>query len=330
MRIRLMLCVAAVALCTPTVSAQTFSLSSWQAPYSVYSGYGTPYSYGNQSVKKFLIDDWLGYGYTRYSAPYYGRTPNPSSVYAPAWPALFGPHCPLWFPFRPCYSLLGAKPWPYRPYAGYGGMNSGPYYGNACAPQCPPPACVPQNYCPQPVCPPRPVCPPVAVRVPVTVCRPVTVDAGYYQQVWVSRPKTVMVPETRWQTQWVRPGQMMQPQALPGNAGCSGPGCQPSSSGTMMPGSSATPYPDAAFSPPTSHVPQTSSYSGVHTHNLPVAGISGDIYGDHESVTMPRTAQQFPVVPNAFSGTAPIVTANSASRYSVTTQPRRRYSAVVR
>jgi hypothetical protein len=341
MRLRLLLCVAAFAFVSPRLQAQSSALTAWQAPYGSYCGYQSPFMHKSPATKKMLIDDWLGFGYMRYSVPSHGWAGNQNSVYAPRWPGLFSCHCPLWFPFRPLFCLL--PPVTGRPYNGwYAGGGYNPYYGQPSAgqwapqygpPACAPNPCAPPVCCPQPVCPPPPVCPPVAVRVPVTICRPVTVDAGYYQQVWVSRPQTVMVPETRWQTRYVQPGQNWMPQQQTIAPGCTGPDCTPGIPGGMM-----APTPDAAFLPqPTmSGIQQSTTYYSapqpagqtippVATRGMP----SGDIYGDHESAVPTRTGQ-LQVAPNSWQGGVPLVRTSYMNRYPSTPQPQRRYPSSVR
>jgi hypothetical protein len=114
-------------------------------------------------------------------------------------------------------------PFPVQPFPAPQMMN--PYAGNwndPCGSQCMP---QPMMQC-QPA------------QVPVTTWRPVTVDRGSWQRVWVSRPETMMVP----QTQYVTPAPAMQMPMMGApmmDSGC-GDNCG-SGMGSMMPGTDYMP-----------------------------------------------------------------------------------------
>lgn len=212
-------------------------------PYSGGGSYGyvnngSTYGYGpNPYGVSRCIDDWLGYGYLRNQEGTLGHYPGrPISCYCPVFPRLLNP-C-AWFPpcplFAPCGPVCGITPpmvaplAPPMPYPGQWQMPQAPMpammnpYGDNCNDPCGS-QCMPQ---PMVQCQPAPV--------PVTTWRPVTVDRGNWQRVWVSRPVTMMVP----QTQYVTPAMqmpMMGPPAM--DTGC-GDSC---GMGNLMPGTEYMP-----------------------------------------------------------------------------------------
>ena len=215
-----------------------------------YVNNGSAYGYGpNPYGVSRCIDDWLGYGYLRNQQGTLGHYPGrPISCYRPVFPRLLNPcawfaPCPLFAPYGPNCGVTSpmvaplAPPMPYRgqwqmPQVPMPAMMN-PYGGNCndpCGSQC----------MPQPMvqCQPAPV--------PVTTWRPMTVDRGNWQRVWVSRPVTMMVP----QTQYVTPSMQMPMMGTPAMDYDCGDSCgmgNPMPGTEYMPGSEMiqdTGYPD--------------------------------------------------------------------------------------
>jgi hypothetical protein len=313
-----------------------------------YVNNGTSNGYGpNPYGVSRCVDDWLGYGYLRNQEGTLGHYPGrPISCYHPVFPRILNPcawfaPCPLFAPCGPQYGIAAPMVAPLQgpmqapcqaPY-----MSQAPYLGRMPyqrqwqmpMPRFPvQPFPVQQFPAPQMMnpyagnwndpcgsqCMPQPMMQCQPAQVPVTTWRPVTVDRGNWQRVWVSRPETMMVP----QTQYVTPAPAMQMPMMGApmmDSGC-GDNCG-GDMGNILPG---TDYMPGAGYMPGAEMMQGGEYPAMNSSPGCCGSDSGFSQPGFQQEFQPGFQQEPPAMPQSTMMMSPgsmTMSRMSASRMSM-------------